>query len=181
MTDREIIQLFKQRDEEGIAETERIYGARLLRIAEGLLPREDAEECLNDLYQALWDHIPPDEPAHFLSYAVTILKNLARNRLRDMNVKKRFREIVTLSDELADILPDPKTDTEAEAIFHVSDVLNRFLEHEKPEKRRMFVLHYWYGQSVDEIAGKMGFSLAKVEKTLTRMKKKLKEAFREDN
>ena len=133
MTDREIIQLFIQRDEEGIAETERVYGARLLRIAEGLLPREDAEECLNDLYQALWDHIPPDEPAHFLSYAVTILKNLARNRLRDMNVKKRFRETVTLSDELADILPDPRYKQDLAASFQTEEsfyqeVLRRYKE-----------------------------------------------------
>ena len=180
MTDREIIQLFLSRDENGIAETERLYGPRLLRIAEGLLPPEDAEECLNDLYQVLWDHIPPDEPAHLMPYMVTILKNLARNRLRDMNTKKRSAELVELSDELAAVLPDPKADTEAEAIFHVSDVLNRFLEKQTSDRQEMFVLRHWYGWSIEEIAQRQNCSFAKAEKTLTRMKKKLLAEFRKD-
>ena len=62
MTDRQIIELFLKRDENGIAETERLYGARLTRIAEAFLSREDAEECVSDTYLAAWNHIPPDEP-----------------------------------------------------------------------------------------------------------------------
>ena len=180
MTDREIIQLFLDRSENGIAEIERQYGPRLLRIAEGLLSKEDAEECLNDLYKVLWDRIPPDEPVHLMPYMVTILKNLARNRLRNQSVQKRSAELVELSDELAAVLPDPKADTEAEAIFHVSDVLNRFLEKQTPDRQEMFVLRHWYGWSIEEIARRQNCSAAKVEKALTRMKKRLLAAFREE-
>ena len=68
MTDRSIIELLKERDERGLTEIEQAYGGRLRRIAESLLSKEDAEECVNDLYLALWKHIPPDEPVNLPSY-----------------------------------------------------------------------------------------------------------------
>ena len=181
MTDREIIEFYLARKEEGIAETERLYGERLTRIAEGLLSKEDAEECVDDVYLAAWNHIPPDEPAHLMPYLVKILRNLARNRLRDQHTLKRHAEFVEFSDELADMIPDPKADTEAEAIHAVNDTLNRFLEKQDPAKQNMFVLHYWYGLSVGDIAKRLGFSFSKVDKALTRMKKKLRAAFREES
>jgi len=181
MTDRQIIELYLKRNEEGIAETRREYGMRLMRIAEGLLSKEDAEECVNDVYLAAWNHIPPDEPAHLMPYLVKILRNLARNRLRDQNALKRHVELVELSDELIDVIPDPKADTEAEAIHAVRDTLNHFLSAQDPVKQKMFVLYYWYGLGVGEIAERLGFSFAKVDKALTRMKKKLRAAFREES
>ena len=180
MTDRSIIELLKERDERGLTEIEQAYGGRLRRIAESLLSKEDAEECVNDLYLALWKHIPPDEPVNLPSYMGAILRNLARDRWKAENRAKRRAEIVAFSEEMAGCMRDPRADTEAEAILIVRDVVNGFLKKQKPEKREMFILRYWYGMSIGEIAERYGCTVAKAEKTMTRMQAAMKKAIREE-
>ena len=85
--------------------------------------------------------------------------------------------MIELSEELAACIPDPKADTEGEALFSFSDVLNRFLDAESPEKRKMFILRFWYSKSFREIADRFGCSEVKVQKTLNRMKHQLKKEF----
>ena len=106
MTDREIIELFFNRDERGIAEVQKAYGNRLLHFAERYLSKEDAEECVNDTYLLLWKHIPPAEPEHFYAYIVKILRNQALSRMEKLNAQKRKADLIELSDELAECLPD---------------------------------------------------------------------------
>ena len=178
MTDRSIIQLLNQRDERGLEETQLLYGQRLTRIAETLLSKEDAEECVNDVYTALWNHVPQDESAPLMPYLVAILKNLARKRWRAGKAAKRSAEIISLTDETAEILPDPKADTEGEAVLRAADVVNHFLAAQDPVKREMFILRYWYGWSIPEIAAQFQCSRAKAEKTLGRMKNDLKKEIR---
>lgn len=178
MTDRSIIQLLNQRDERGLEETQLLYGQRLTRIAETLLSKEDAEECVNDVYTALWNHVPQDESAPLMPYLAAILKNLARKRWRAGKAAKRSAEIISLTDETAEILPDPKADTEGEAVLRAADVVNHFLAAQDPVKREMFILRYWYGWSIPEIAEQFQCSRAKAEKTLGRMKNDLKKEIR---
>ena len=179
MTDRQIIELFLQRDEFGIEEMGRVYGARLLNIARGLLSSEDAEECVNDTYLALWTHIPPDEPVHLFAYAVTILRNLSKDRWRALNAEKRKAEIVELSEELSECLPDPGNNTEDEAIFRATDALNRYLSRQDRTKRNIFILYYWYGKSTKEISKQFGRTKGSTEKLLARMREELKRFLKE--
>ena len=177
MRDTEIVQLFFQRDERGIAEFEQQYGGRLLRTAEALsLPREDAEEVLNDTCLTLWKHIPPDRPDNLGAYARKILKNLALNRLRDQNALKRHATLVELDDVISQTIPDPRTNTEEQAILETTDLLNSFLRKQSPSKRNIFIMHYLYGQNIPEIQEHTGFSEAKIRKTLLRMKNELKDS-----
>ncbi len=180
MKDLEIVQLFFERDERGITEMSGQYGGRLLRAAERLLPKEDAEEILNDTYLAMWKHIPPDRPKNLVAYAQKILKNLSLNRLRDANALKRRATLVELDDALSAVIPDPRTNTEEQAILETTDLLNSFLRKQSPSKRNLFVMRYLYGQSVAEIQEHTGFSEAKVRKTLLRMKDDLKKFLQEN-
>ena len=179
MTDRQIIELFLHRDESAIREVEQHYGKRLTQIAEQLLSKEDAEECINDLYLAMWNHIPPDIPLHLLSYMASILKNIARDKLRSDNATKRNATIVELSAELTSCIPDPNSSTQDQAVLLASDVLNKFLKAQPRKRREMFVLRYWYGKSIAEIAKQCGSTCATVEKSLYRMRKSLKQALME--
>ena len=64
MEDREIIELYWQRDEEAIAQSERKYGAYCRSIARQILrAAEDVEECLSDTWLAAWRSMPPKRPA----------------------------------------------------------------------------------------------------------------------
>ena len=63
MEDREIIDLFWQRSEAALEETQQKYGAFCSRVAGNILKDpEDVRECLNDAYLALWRRIPPERP-----------------------------------------------------------------------------------------------------------------------
>ena len=60
MEDREIIDLYWQRDQQAIHETSGKYGGFLWNIAWNILRSHgDAEECVNDTYLRTWNAIPP--------------------------------------------------------------------------------------------------------------------------
>jgi RNA polymerase sigma-70 factor (ECF subfamily) len=175
VTDREIIELFFNRDERGIAEVQKVYGSRLVHFAERYLSKEDAEECVDDTYLLLWKHIPPAEPDHFYAYIVKILRNLVLSRLESMNAQKRKADIVELSDELAECLPDQSVSTETLAIERISGVINCFLYSQDSEKKHVFLRRYWFGDPISEIARATGFTVSKIRKMLLRMKKELRQ------
>ena len=175
MTDREIIRLFQKRDERGIEETQKAYGSQLMRFAERFLSWEDAEECVNDTYLAVWNHIPPAEPDHFQAYLFKITGNQVWRRVREQSADKRKAEVVELTNELAEILPSHAIGTEDQAIENVSGSLQRFMASQKPEQRHIFFSRYWLGETVVEISERTGFMESKVQKILSRMKKRLKQ------
>ena len=58
--DEQILELFRQRDESAIRETERKYGKYLTKIAYGILANaEDSRESVSDAYLSTWNSIPP--------------------------------------------------------------------------------------------------------------------------
>ena len=63
MDDKQIIELYFERNEQAIKETDAKYGAFCHRIAMNILDiHEDAEECVNDTYYSVWKQIPPTVP-----------------------------------------------------------------------------------------------------------------------
>ena len=81
MGDQEIIQLFFQRCEEAITQTQKKYGALCRSVAQRLLtdPR-DTEECVSDTYLRVWNAIPPERPRSLRAYLARITRNLALDR-----------------------------------------------------------------------------------------------------
>ena len=63
LADDEIIELYFNRDERAILETDRSYGKELLHISYRVLyDREDSKEICNDTYMTAWQSIPPVRP-----------------------------------------------------------------------------------------------------------------------
>ena len=66
MEDGQIMELYWNRDQRAIRETDGKYGKLLYGIAWNLLrSREDSEECVNDTYLRAWEAIPPTRPGVF--------------------------------------------------------------------------------------------------------------------
>ena len=64
MEDNYIIELYFQRSEDALKETQMKYGNYLYSIAHNILRNhEDTEECVNDAYQKAWESIPPQRPS----------------------------------------------------------------------------------------------------------------------
>ena len=104
MDDMRIVELYRLRDEQAIVETDCKYGAYCRRISENILTaREDADECVNDTYHAVWTHIPPDAPASLRAYLGRIVRNLSLSRFRKNRAAKRYEGMELLLSELPSV------------------------------------------------------------------------------
>ncbi len=78
MEDERIIELYWNRDQRAIRETDGKYGKLLGGIAWNLLrSREDSEECVNDTYLRAWNAIPPQRPGALRAWLARITRSAA--------------------------------------------------------------------------------------------------------
>lgn len=109
MDDLRIIELYFERDEQAIKETDAKYGKLCHSIAYNILNNhEDSEECVNDTYVGVWNAIPPTRPSNFMSFVCKIARNLSLKRLEFMKREKRSADVMLSLDELESVLPDDR-------------------------------------------------------------------------
>lgn len=175
MTDTDILDLYWRRDEGAIRETDRAYGRKLHTLAERIVEnREDGEECVSDTYLAAWDHIPPQRPNYFFAWLAKICRNFAFGLLDKRQAAKRSAQVVTLTAEMEQCIPDSRRDTAAEGA-EIGRILNEFLGTLSRESRVLFLRRYWYAESIAEIARRYGMGESKVKTSLHRTRRKLRE------
>ena len=170
MEDKDILKLFFERNESALSELERKYGGRLKLLATRMVSAEDAEECVNDTYLAVWNSVPPNRPEYLFAYAAKICRNLALNKVEQSKAAKRSAVVVELSNELMECIPDNASAKEETGL---RELIVRFLENQPEEKRKLFLRRYWYGESVKELAQSFGYRESKVKSMLFRMRKQL--------
>lgn len=177
MEDLQIIELYWNKDENAIKETQNKYGNYCYSIAYGILRNnEDAQELVNDTYLAVWEAIPPHHPLNLSTFIGKITRNLSLNKWRKMNAKKRGEGQVTLSfDELEECIADTKDFKDELQTEVLAESINDFLKTLKPEQRKVFVCRYWYFESIEEIADRFNFSISKVKMILKRTRDNLKQ------
>ena len=174
MEDIEIISLYFERDERAISETDSKYGSRLHRLADNLLAREDGEECVNDTYLSAWNSIPPVRPVHFCAWLLKVLRNHIGHRLSYMGSAKRRAVVGELTDELLMCIPGSSVEEEID-MQELGRTLSAFLYSQNPDSRRIFILRYWFGESVKEIADATGSTESRIKVNLHRTRNRLKE------
>ena len=173
MEDSQIIALYWARDEEAIRQTESAYGTRPLALADRILRcPEDAQESVSDTYMTAWNTIPPQRPGYLFAYLAKICRNFAFGILDWRNAAKRSADVVYLSRELEQCIPDSRQDQAIEGA-EIGRVLNAFLGELERESRLIFLRRYWYADSVAEIAARYGISESKVKTRLYRTRQKL--------
>ena len=174
MTDEQIIRLYFDRDQAAIAETDRKYGSYCYSIASNLLGREDSEECVNDTYHTAWTHIPPEVPQSLKAFLGRIVRNLSISRFRRSHAQKRSSGTDVLLSELEDCLPTPQTvETEADS-RELSRLISSWLATLSGDDRALFVLRYWHGSAVQDLAEKCGCTPNAVSLRIRRLRKNLK-------
>ena len=172
--DRQIIQLYLARDERAIRETEEKYGSLCMGLALRILgSREDAEECVSDVYLRLWQSgSAPDSLQAYLSAAV---RHAALDRLSMRNAAKRGGGILPEpAEELAQTLAAPDDVQRQVEDSIMTEALNRFLAKLPAKQRRVFLQRYWYMLSAREIALQMGMNENTVRSLLLRTRKQLR-------
>ena len=175
MTDSQIIDLYWQRTEAAIAETNRVYGRYCHSIAYGILrDREDAQEVVSDAYLKLWDLIPPQRPDPFRGFLGRIVRQLSINRLEHDTAKKRGSgEYALALEELGDVFSDNAPDPAERLALRTA--LEDFLRALPAQARRIFLKRYWYLLSIRDIAGELGLGQSNVKMQLLRTRQKLRE------
>ena len=175
MEDRKIVELFLQRSETAIDAVSQRYGAMCRGIAMNLLGnQEDAEECLNDTWHALWNAIPPQKPEKLGSYVARITRNLAMKRLTHMGADKRSALTVSY-DELNQCIPAGQTVEDLLSHKELIRALDAFLDTLDRDSRDLFLRRYWFMDSVAQIAEGFGMSKTRVTTKLYRIRNKLKD------
>ena len=174
MEDAKILDLYFARDEDAIRETDTAYGKRLHILAKNILQnREDAEESVNDTYVEVWKSIPPRRPKYFFAFLASICRHLSLNRVDWKQAAKRRAQVVPLTEEMENCIPDAVHERQMEA-KELGRLLDLFLESLPKDSRLIFLRRYWYVDSVPEIAARYGMTESKVKMQLSRTKEKLR-------
>ena len=175
-TEREIIALYRSRDENAIRMTAEALGGYCYTVAYNVLnSREDAEECVNDTYLAVWNAIPPARPASFKHFVTRILRNFALNRYKEQNRDKRGGGQVPLAlEELAEVVSDTEDIPADYARKELLESVTRFLRGCSPRDRGLFLDRYIRLDPTAVLAKRYRVKEAQVLLILSRTRKKLK-------
>lgn len=181
MEDQGIVQLFFDRSEQAIVETDKKYGAYCYSIAYNILVnREDSEESVSDTYMAAWNAIPPQRPHLLNAFLAKITRHISINRWRRRSAKKRGGgEIMLALEELGDCADEHSVESEFSK-KELTRVLNGFLSSLPEAERNVLLCRYWYLDSIQTICEASGFSESKLTSMLHRLRGKLRKALSEE-
>ena len=175
MEDQLIINLFFERSEDAISELNKKYGKICKGLANKFLHNEqDAQECMNDAYLAVWNTIPPQNPNPLSAYVCRIVKNIALKKYRANTAQKRNHYYDVVLEEVDEFLAVNET-VESEILAkEIGSRINAFLGGIMEKDRVMFVQRYWFCSSVEEIAKSLSVSKNYVTVHLHRTREKLR-------
>lgn len=181
MKDEEIVDLYWQRDEQAITETNAKYGPYCRVVADNILhDEEDTGECINDTWFKTWNSIPPNRPDSLKLYVVKIARNLALNIYKSRNaIKRGCGEISYVFEELEMCVSGNENVEDKIITKELGEEVNQFLHMIKERECNIFIRRYFYVESVREIAQRYGVSEKNVGVILTRTRKKLKNYLKE--
>lgn len=182
MDDRQIVDLYWQRDDAAVRETELKYGPFCRGLAYNVLSsHEDAEECVNDTWLSAWNRMPADRPAVLSAFLGCIIRSLAINKIRAKNRIKRGGGQAPLAlDELAECVPGGTNPEQALEAKELEAAIGKFVQGLAGTEKHAFVLRYWYLAPISDIAERLGCREARIKSSLFRTRKKLKVYLQEE-
>lgn len=176
MEDEKIVDLYWERSEQAILETDLKYGHFCKNVAKNILwNEEDAKECVNDAYLGAWNAMPVQRPGKLMPFLGRIIRNIALDRYDYNTAQKRNKQFEVLLSELEDCFT--KSSDEIESKYEEGEIagaISNYLRSIETVKRNVFIKRYWYSKSIKEIARSYGMSEGKVKSMLLRIRKGLK-------
>ncbi|MGN0650586.1 MAG: RNA polymerase sigma factor [Oscillospiraceae bacterium] len=171
MDDNGIIELFFSRSEQAIEELRLKYGRLCAQIARGILHNEqDVEEIVSLSYLNLWNAIPPKRPESLRGYLCRTVRNAALNTAQSSG----HFYADSINGELAEILPDASTVESVYDSAQIARYINEFLQSTAAKPRIIFVMRYYYNQSVKQIAHSLSMNENAVKTQLSRTRAALR-------
>lgn len=176
MSDEEIVELYWQRDEKAIKETDKKYKKFLLSVAYNIVYDEcDCEECLNDTYIGAWNTMPPSRPAVLQAFLAVIMRRRAIDVYKTKKRQKRVSSELTVSlSEVEDIISNDGTYSENDA-RELGRVISDFVRSLSERRMYIFMSRYYIARPIKEIAQLLSCSESTVNKEISFIKNALKE------
>ena len=175
MSDSQIIELYFNRDESAIEQSNNHYGAYCRKIAMNILhSREDSEECVADTWHNAWNAIPPQKPLSLSAFFGKIVRNLAISRYRKGKAAKRFGGLDVLLSEFEECIPSGESVIQQVESRLLAEIIDEWLSRLDKQDRVVFIRRYWFGESVKDLAKECGCSPAKMAQTMLRLRKSLR-------
>ena len=172
MREHTALRKLKSGDPEGLRELMVLYtpyvSAVVWGILRGAMSPEDCEEVASDVFLAAWEQAGDLRAGKTRPWLGAVARNKAKNKLRQLG-----RDLPLEEDALALPAPgDPCSDLERaeeqEQVRRAVDALPR-------RDREVFLRHYFYGQTVEEISAQMDMNPSTVKTKLRRGREKLKQ------
>ena len=178
MEDKAIVDLYWQRSDRAIPETECKYGGYCHTVAMRIVNNlQDAEECVNDTWLGAWNSMPENRPSYLAPYLAKLTRWLSLTKVKTQNRLKRGGNEVTLSlEELDSELGEGTDFAQQIELKELSEYLDTFLSGLPADERKVFLARYWYAASIREISERSSYSESKVKSMLLRTRRKLKKA-----
>lgn len=182
MVDSAIVDLYWQRSDMAIPETELKYGRYCHAIAYNICAsNEDAEECVNDTWFRAWNLMPDKRPTTLSTFLGGITRNFALDRYRaKISQKRGGGETALALNELEDCVG---TGTGPEQHYEAKELeaaIGAFVAAQSEWERKIFVARYWFLAPIALISEKAGCSESKVKTTLYRQRLKLRAYLQEE-
>ena len=176
MNDDQIIQLYFDRSEQAIKETDIKYGGYCYSIAYNILSSpEDTEESVSDTYLAAWNTIPPRKPNFLNAFLGKITRHISIDRWRKISAKKRGGgEMTLVLEELDDCIAAPGCVGDGMDAKELAKAIRAFLNTLPAREQDIFLRRYFFVEESGVIAQRYGMKPATVLRTLSRTRQKLK-------
>lgn len=129
--------------------------------------RQDAEEVVSDVFLAAWEQAGEIHPNVLKAWLGAVARNKAKNRLRHTLCDLPLEE---------DVLEIPDADTPEDAIQRAEEarLIREAVDDLGEPDREVFLRHYYFAQTVAEIANGMGLNESTVKTKLRRGRMRLK-------
>lgn len=174
--DEQIIELYWQRNENAIQETDKKYGQFLFRIAYNILhDRLDCEECQNDTYLDVWKAIPPTRPTVFPAFITKIMRRIALDRYKEKTAKRRIPSEYTVSmEDIKDTLHSNETVDSEYAAEELGKIISDYVRSLTDRQRYIFIDRFYLAEPVETIASDLAISVPTVYREIDKIKQGLK-------
>ena len=165
MTDHQLLQRIRARDQEALAQLESRYHTYLIKVITAILGRagtdSDAEELCSDTLLSVWNSADRIGDEKLKPYLTAAARNKAKSWLRSRGELEMDIDEIDLPDR-GDSLEDQAIQKElAAAVRRAVDALPR-------RDREVFLRYYYYLQPGDEISRQMGIPASTVRTILAR-------------
>lgn len=167
-----ILRKLRAREPEGLEALMNRYipyvSAIVWNILRFSMTKEDAEEVVSDVFLAAWEQAGDLKSGYVKAWLGAVARNKAKNKLRQMGFDLPLEE---------DILELPDENTPASIAEQAEErkLVRRAVDSLGEQDREVFLRHYYYAQTVQEIGNCMHLNESTVKTKLRRGRMRLKE------